>query len=52
MARAPKVRDTVTLPTLGEFAAVNRVILQSEAWSIHEVAARTPGDYGRWRAAA
>jgi aspartyl-tRNA(Asn)/glutamyl-tRNA(Gln) amidotransferase subunit A len=23
------------LPTLGEFGAVNRVILQSEAWAIH-----------------
>ena len=28
------IRD-VRLPTLGEFAAVNRVILQSEAWAIH-----------------
>jgi aspartyl-tRNA(Asn)/glutamyl-tRNA(Gln) amidotransferase subunit A len=29
-----EIRD-VGLPTLGEFAAVNRVILQSEAWAIH-----------------
>ena len=37
------MRD-VTLPTLGEFAAVNRVILQSEAWAIHgAVAARAAG---------
>jgi aspartyl-tRNA(Asn)/glutamyl-tRNA(Gln) amidotransferase subunit A len=29
-----EIRD-VRLPPLGEFAAVNRVILQSEAWAIH-----------------
>src|SRR5271170_6986017 len=29
-----EIRD-VRLPTLGEFGAVNRVILQSEAWAIH-----------------
>jgi aspartyl-tRNA(Asn)/glutamyl-tRNA(Gln) amidotransferase subunit A len=41
-----EVRD-VTLPTLGEFGAVNRVILQSEAWSIHSKWLRErPGDYG------
>ena len=41
-----RVRD-VTLPTLAEFAAVNRVILNSEAWSIHAPWLRTrPGDYG------
>ena len=41
------VRD-IHLPTLGEFAAVNRVILQSEAWSIHAPWLRErPGDYGR-----
>jgi aspartyl-tRNA(Asn)/glutamyl-tRNA(Gln) amidotransferase subunit A len=42
-----EVRD-VTLPTLGEFGAVNRVILQSEAWAIHAPWLRErPGDYGR-----
>jgi aspartyl-tRNA(Asn)/glutamyl-tRNA(Gln) amidotransferase subunit A len=41
------VRD-IRLPSLGEFAAVNRVILQSEAWSIHANWLRTrPGDYGK-----
>ncbi len=41
------IRD-VRLPTLGEFAAVNRVILQSEAWAIHGPWLRErPGDYGR-----
>ena len=35
-----EIRD-MRLPTLGEFGAVNRVILQSEAWAIHApVAAR------------
>ena len=39
---------TVTLPSLTEFAAINRVILCSEAWSIHAPWLRTrPGDYGR-----
>ena len=39
---------TVTLPTLNEFAGVNRVILCSEAWSIHAPWLRTrPGDYGQ-----
>jgi aspartyl-tRNA(Asn)/glutamyl-tRNA(Gln) amidotransferase subunit A len=42
-----EVRD-VRLPTLGEFGAVNRVILQSEAWAIHGPWLRErPGDYGR-----
>ncbi len=42
-----EVRD-VALPTLGEFGAVNRVILQSEAWSIHGPwLAERPGDYGQ-----
>lgn len=42
-----EVRDVV-LPTLGEFGAVNRVILQSEAWSIHSKwLQERPGDYGR-----
>ena len=37
----------VGLPTLGEFGAVNRVILQSEAWSIHAPwLGERPGDYG------
>jgi aspartyl-tRNA(Asn)/glutamyl-tRNA(Gln) amidotransferase subunit A len=41
------LRD-VKLPSLGEFGAVNRVILQSEAWSIHSKWLRErPGDYGR-----
>ena len=41
------VRD-VRLPTLDEFAAVNRVILQSEAWAIHAPWLRErPGDYGQ-----
>lgn len=38
----------VKLPPLEDFAAVNRVILQSEAWSIHsEWLRERPGDYGR-----
>jgi aspartyl-tRNA(Asn)/glutamyl-tRNA(Gln) amidotransferase subunit A len=38
----------VKLPALQEFAAVNRVILQSEAWSIHSDWLKDrPGDYGR-----
>ncbi|CAN5410206.1 Asp-tRNA(Asn)/Glu-tRNA(Gln) amidotransferase GatCAB subunit A [soil metagenome] len=41
------VRD-IKLPSLVEFAAVNRVILQSEAWAIHGAWLRTrPGDYGK-----
>jgi len=39
---------TVTLPTLNEFAGINRVILCSEAWSIHAPWLRErPGDYGK-----
>jgi aspartyl-tRNA(Asn)/glutamyl-tRNA(Gln) amidotransferase subunit A len=39
---------TVTLPTLNEFAGINRVILCSEAWSIHAPWLRErPGDYGQ-----
>ncbi|HET8995074.1 MAG TPA: amidase, partial [Acetobacteraceae bacterium] len=39
---------TVALPSLTEFAGVNRVILCSEAWSIHAPWLRTrPGDYAR-----
>lgn len=42
-----EIRD-IHLPTLGEFAAVNRVILQSEAWAVHGPWLRErPGDYGR-----
>src|SRR5207253_3175158 len=42
-----EIRD-VRLPTLGEFGAVNRVILQSEAWTIHGPCLRErPGDYGQ-----
>jgi aspartyl-tRNA(Asn)/glutamyl-tRNA(Gln) amidotransferase subunit A len=41
------VRD-VRLPSLVEFGAVNRVILQSEAWSIHSPwLSEKPGDYGQ-----
>ena len=41
------IRD-IRLPTLGEFGAVNRVILQSEAWAIHAPWLRErPGDYGQ-----
>ena len=37
----------VRLPALQDFAAVNRVLLQSEAWSIHSEWLRNrPGDYG------
>jgi aspartyl-tRNA(Asn)/glutamyl-tRNA(Gln) amidotransferase subunit A len=36
------------LPTLNEFAGINRVILCSEAWSIHAPWLRErPGDYGK-----
>jgi len=39
---------TITLPSLNEFAGINRVILCSEAWSIHAPWLRTrPGDYGQ-----
>jgi aspartyl-tRNA(Asn)/glutamyl-tRNA(Gln) amidotransferase subunit A len=42
-----EIRD-VRLPTLSEFGAVNRVILQSEAWAIHGPWLRErPGDYGQ-----
>jgi aspartyl-tRNA(Asn)/glutamyl-tRNA(Gln) amidotransferase subunit A len=38
----------VALPSLNEFAGINRVILCSEAWSIHAPWLRTrPGDYGQ-----
>jgi aspartyl-tRNA(Asn)/glutamyl-tRNA(Gln) amidotransferase subunit A len=46
-AAGAEIRD-VHLPTLGEFGAVNRVILQSEAWAIHGTWLRErPGDYGQ-----
>ncbi len=39
---------TVTLPSLTEFAAVNRVILASEAYSVHAPwLCERPGDYGK-----
>ncbi len=39
---------TVTLPSLNEFAGINRVILCSEAWSIHAPwLQQRPGDYGQ-----
>src|SRR4051794_37849348 len=42
-----EIRD-IRLPTLGEFGAVNRVILQSEAWAIHALWLRgRPQDYGK-----
>ncbi len=42
-----EIRD-IQLPTLGEFGAVNRVILQSEAWAIHAPWLRErPQDYGK-----
>ena len=41
------ILSTITLPSLGEFAAVNRVILNAEAWTIHAPWLRErPGDYG------
>jgi len=46
-AEGAEVRD-VKLPTLNEFAAVNRVILGAEAFSIHAPWLRArPGDYGQ-----
>jgi aspartyl-tRNA(Asn)/glutamyl-tRNA(Gln) amidotransferase subunit A len=42
-----EIRD-IQLPTLGEFGAVNQVILQSEAWAIHAPWLRErPQDYGK-----
>lgn len=39
--------ETIKLPSLTEFAGINRVILCSEAWSIHAPWLRDrPGDYG------
>ncbi|HLB99146.1 MAG TPA: amidase [Acetobacteraceae bacterium] len=46
-AEGAEVRN-VTLPSLNEFSAVNRVILGAEAFSIHAPWLRTrPGDYGQ-----
>jgi aspartyl-tRNA(Asn)/glutamyl-tRNA(Gln) amidotransferase subunit A len=46
-AEGAEVR-TIALPSLNEFAAINRVILCSEAWSIHAPWLRSrPGDYGK-----
>ena len=46
-AEGAQVRS-ITLPSLHEFAGVNRVILCSEAWSIHAPWLRSrPGDYGQ-----
>ncbi len=46
-AEGAQVRN-IALPTLNEFAAVNRVILGAESWSIHAPWLRTrPGDYGQ-----
>ena len=46
-AEGAEVRS-VTLPALTEFAGINRVILCSEAWSIHAPWLRErPGDYGQ-----
>ena len=40
--------SNVTLPSLNEFSGINRVILCSEAWSIHAPWLRErPGDYGK-----
>jgi aspartyl-tRNA(Asn)/glutamyl-tRNA(Gln) amidotransferase subunit A len=46
-AEGAEVRN-ITLPKLTEYAGVNRVILCSEAWSIHAPWLRErPGDYGQ-----
>ena len=46
-AEGAEVR-TVTLPNLNEFSGINRVLLCSEAWSIHAPWLRSrPGDYGQ-----
>jgi aspartyl-tRNA(Asn)/glutamyl-tRNA(Gln) amidotransferase subunit A len=47
LAEGAEIRD-IKLPRLGEFGAVNRVILNSEAWAIHGPWLRErPGDYGQ-----
>ncbi len=46
-AEGADIRD-VTLPSLAEFAAVNRIILNTEAWAIHAPWLRSrPQDYGQ-----
>jgi len=46
-AEGAEVR-TIMLPSLNEFAGINRVILCGEAWSTHAPWLRTrPGDYGQ-----
>lgn len=46
-AEGAEVRN-VTLPALNEFSGINRVILCSEAWSIHAPWLRArPGEYGQ-----
>ncbi len=46
-AEGAEIRS-MALPSLQEFAGINRVILCSEAWSIHAPWLRTrPGDYGQ-----
>jgi len=46
-AEGAEVRN-IALPPLDEFAAVNRVIMSSEAWGIHGPWLRErPGDYGQ-----
>ncbi len=46
-AEGAELRD-VRLPPLADFAAVNRVILSSEAWAVHAPwLRRRPGEYGR-----
>ena len=46
-AEGAVLRD-IALPSLAEFAAVNRVIMHSEAWAIHAPWLRTrPGEYGQ-----
>jgi aspartyl-tRNA(Asn)/glutamyl-tRNA(Gln) amidotransferase subunit A len=48
LVNAGAVLRDITLPPLGAFAAVNRVILQSEAWSVHAPWLRSrPGDYAQ-----
>lgn len=46
-AEGAELRE-VTLPSLNEFAAVNRIILNTEAWAIHAPWLRArPHEYGR-----
>jgi aspartyl-tRNA(Asn)/glutamyl-tRNA(Gln) amidotransferase subunit A len=48
LAAAGATVETVELRPLPEFSAVNRIILQSEAWAIHGEWLRTrPQDYGK-----